>query len=353
MEEIELPDDLNYNGVIRFPAPPPGGIEAARIEKMTFGYQPDKPILKDIDLTIDAGDKIAFIGYNGMGKTTLLKLLAGRLKPLSGRVVPGHHSVIGYQAQEFSELLVPEQTVYDVVRGNLPAGASTAGLMNVLGSFGFSGDAAEKCCKVLSGGEKIRLLFARIFVNPPNFLILDEPTTHLDIAARELLQEALKQYQGTVCIVSHDIEFVRNVATTVIAMEPPGIRKYFGNYDYYLEKSAQLHPAVSAAAEVKSSSGDFAKNRRRERAQARAALADDKKKAQKAVDELEKRLAELEKRQAELLEMVAVPSLKVDFAEAGKELSRVRKEISDVETAWESAAGDLEEILKKLAVLAQ
>ena len=355
MEEIELPDDLNYNGAIRFPEPPPGGIEAARIEKMTFGYDPAKPVLKDIDLIIDAGDKIAFIGYNGMGKTTLLKLLAGRLKPQSGRVVPGHHSVIGYQAQEFSELLVPEQTVYDVVRGNLPAGASTAGLMNVLGSFGFSGEASEKCCKVLSGGEKIRLLFARIFVNPPNFLILDEPTTHLDVAARELLQEALRQYKGTVCIVSHDIEFVRNVATTIIAMESPGIRKYFGNYDYYLEKSAQLRSAnVTCSPEQgPEESADLAKNRRRARAQARAALADDKKKAQKSVDELESRLAALEKRQAELLEMVAVPSLKVDFAEAGKELSKVQKEIAAVETAWETAAETLEKILKEIEKINQ
>ena len=350
MEEIELPDDLNYNGAIRFPEPPPGGIEAARIEKMTFGYDPAKPILKDIDLTIDAGDKIAFIGYNGMGKTTLLKLLAGRLKPQSGRIVPGHHSVIGYQAQEFSELLVPEQTVFDVVRGNLPAGASTAGLMNVLGSFGFPGEASEKCCKVLSGGEKIRLLFARIFVNPPNFLILDEPTTHLDVAARELLQEALRQYKGTVCIVSHDIEFVRNVATTIIAMESPGIRKYFGNYDYYLEKSAQLRSdkVTTAPEQGPEESSDLARNRRRARAQARAALADDRKKAQKRVDELESRLAVLEKRQAELLEMVAVPSLKVDFAEAGRDLSKVQKEIASIETAWETAAETLENILREI-----
>ena len=350
MEEIELPDDLNYNGAIRFPEPPPGGIEAARIEKMTFGYDPAKPILKDIDLTIDAGDKIAFIGYNGMGKTTLLKLLAGRLKPQSGRIVPGHHSVIGYQAQEFSELLVPEQTVFDVVRGNLPAGASTAGLMNVLGSFGFPGEASEKCCKVLSGGEKIRLLFARIFVNPPNFLILDEPTTHLDVAARELLQEALRQYKGTVCIVSHDIEFVRNVATTIIAMESPGIRKYFGNYDYYLEKSAQLRSdkVTTAPEQGPEESSDLARNRRRARAQARAALADDRKKAQKRVDELESRLAVLEKRQAELLEMVAVPSLKVDFAEAGRELSKVQKEIASIETEWETAAEMLENILREI-----
>jgi ABC transporter related protein len=346
MEEIELPDDLNYNGAIRFPAPPPGGVEAARFENLSFGYTPDKLILKDINLTIDAGDKLAFIGYNGMGKTTLLKLLVGRLKPTSGRVVLGHHSVVGYQAQEFADLLVPEQTAFDVVRGTLPAGASTAGLMNVLGSFGFSGEAAEKPCKVLSGGEKIRLLFARIFVNPPNLLVLDEPTTHLDIAARELLQEALRSYPGTVCVVSHDIEFVRNVATGIIAMEPPGIRKYFGNYDYYLEKSAEFRAAGTAPdleARENAGSPDLARNRRRARAQAREALAADRKKAEKRVAELESRLEQLEKRQAGLLEQLADPGA-LDFASLNRELAKIQSDITSTESEWEEAAQKLEEI---------
>lgn len=347
MEEISLPDDLNYHGAIRFPAPPPGGIEAARIENLSFGYDPEKLILKDVNLTIDAGDKLAFIGYNGMGKTTLLKLLVGRLKPTAGRVVLGHHSVIGYQAQEFAELLIPEQTVYDVVRGALPAGASTAGLMNVLGSFGFSGEAAEKPCRVLSGGEKIRLLFARIFVNPPNFLVLDEPTTHLDVAARELLQEALRSYAGTVCVVSHDIEFVRNVATGIIAMEPPGIRKYFGNYDYYLEKSAELRNAgVTTTPEQAAQTGspDLARNRRRARAQAREALSARRKQAEKLLSESEAKLEKYEKRKTEIIELLSVGGVQVDFAELNRELSRLKQKISAAEMAWEGAAGELEEI---------
>jgi len=346
MEEIELPDDLSYHGAIRFPAPPPGGIEAARIENLSFGYTPEKLLFRDVNLAIDAGDKLAFIGYNGMGKTTLLKLLIGRLKPTSGRIVLGHHSVIGYQAQEFADLLVPEQSVYDVVRGNLPAGAPASGLMNVLGSFGFSGDAASKQCKVLSGGEKIRLLFARIFVNPPNFLVLDEPTTHLDIAARELLQEALKSYPGTVCVVSHDIEFVRNVATGIIAMEPPGIRKYFGNYDYYLEKSAELRAAGltdTPEQEMQIGSPDLARNRRRARAQARNALAARKKAAEQKVADLEKKLETLEKRQAELVEQLSGDG-KVDFASVNRELVQVQRSLEQGMADWETAASELEEI---------
>ncbi len=347
MEEIELPDDLSYHGAIRFPAPPPGGVEAARLENLTFGYTPEKLILKGIDLAIDSGDKLAVIGYNGMGKTTLLKLLSGRLKPVEGRVVLGHHTVIGYQAQEFTELLVPEQSVYDVVRANLPPGAPTNGLMNILGSFGFSGEAAKKQCKVLSGGEKIRLLFARIFVNPPNLLILDEPTTHLDIAARELLEEAIRTYPGTVCIVSHDIEFVRNTANAIIAMEPPGVRKYFGNYDYYLEKSAELAAdgvAVPLNDPAVSGSPDLARNRRRARAQAREALAAEKKQFEKNVADFEAKLEKYEKRQTELVALLSAPDVKADFAELNRELTGLRKRIADTEAKWETAAERLEEL---------
>ncbi len=348
LEEVELPDALHYHGAIRFPEPPPGGVEAARFEKVCFSYVPGKEILRDVELTIDAGDKLAFIGYNGMGKTTLLKLLTGKLKPTSGRVVLGHHSIIGYQAQEFADLLAPEQTVYDIVRGNLPLGASTAGLMNVLGSFGFSGDATEKPCKVLSGGEKIRLLFARIFVNPPNFLVLDEPTTHLDISARELLQEALRTYRGTVCVVSHDIEFIRNVATGIIVMEPPGIRKYFGGYDYYLEKSSEVHEPDEVVIKPEPTTGApmLARERRRARAQARGELATRKKQAERDVANLEKNMEILAEREKELLEQLSVPGEK-DYAGLNRELYDIQYKIAKTEQDWEEATLKLEEVLRE------
>lgn len=349
IDDVELPDNINYSGAIRFPEPPPGGTEAARLENITFGYTAGKNIFENVSLDIAAGDKLAFIGYNGMGKTTFLKLLVGSLKPQSGRVVIGHRSILGYQSQEFADLLVPEQTVYDTVRGALPAGANAANLMNILGSFGFSGEAADKRCKVLSGGEKIRLLFARIFVNPPNLLILDEPTTHLDIAARELLQEAIRNFAGTVCVVSHDIEFVRNTATSIIAMEPGGIRKYFGNYDYYLEKASVFNPAKAEAPAINSA---LAKDRRRARAQARAALAEEKVKAEKRVKLLEDKLQKLETRQAELLVVLGGES-KVAFAEVNKELSTIQLAIESTVEEWESAALSLEEILKENAKIHQ
>ena len=341
IEDIELPDSLNYRGAIRFPAPPPCGVEAARFENVSFGYTPEKVLWRDVSLDIASGDKIAFIGYNGMGKTTLLKLLVGKLSPLSGRVVQGHRITIGYQAQEFGDVLSPEMSVYDAVRQALPEGASTANLMNVLGSFGFSGEASEKRCGVLSGGEKIRLLCARMFVNPPNLLVLDEPTTHLDVAARELLQQALRDFKGTVCFVSHDIEFVRQVATSVVVISPDGVKKFFGNYDYYLEKSAASQTPEPETVKSDNSGTMLAKDRRRMRAQARSAIASELRESKKRLAQLEAELDKLSEQKQVLIAKLS-SGMKLDFSQLKKELSEVEQRLENVEQSWETAALETE-----------
>ncbi len=357
IEDIELPDELDYSGIIRFPEPPPCGALAVEMENLSFSYRENEPVLENVSLHIDTGDKVAFVGFNGMGKSTLLKLIAGVLKPTGGKVYLGHHIVTGYQAQEFGEILCDGQSAYDTVRAALPAGASTSVLPSVLGSFGFSGDAMNKLCKVLSGGEKIRLCLARIFVNPPNLLILDEPTTHLDVQARELLQEALKKFKGTVCLVSHDIEFVRNTANIIVAMERPHIRKYFGNYDYYLEKSAALREEKkdkTAEPEVKEKKTENlnARERRQERARRRAALAEEKKKAAAELASLEKRSSELESRINEINAML-MEGGKIDFVGLQIELDRKNKELEKVLAKWEKNALQQENILRELEKIAQ
>ena len=344
MEDIELQETMDYRGVIRFPEPPGCGVEAARFENLTFGYPGGAKLFNGLSMEISSGDKLAVIGYNGMGKTTLLKLLSGHLTPQEGRVVIGHRIIIGYQAQEFSDLLNDELSVYDAVRQCLPPAASLSTVANVLGSFGFSGDAMKKPCGVLSGGEKIRLQMARIFINPPNLLILDEPTTHLDIAARELLQEALRNYKGTVIMVSHDIEFVRNVATTIWAVMPEGVKKYFGNYDYYLEKSAELNGGNTnnaAAATIAPMSGETAKDRRRARAQARNAIAGELRNAKKKVEALEALLDKQSERKAVLVAKLSSGE-KVDFGKLNSELAALDKEIAKTEEEWEEVSTELE-----------
>ncbi|MBN2641793.1 MAG: ATP-binding cassette domain-containing protein [Victivallales bacterium] len=356
MEEITMPDELHYSGSIRIPDPPPCGNEIIRLENLSFSYNGTDMVLENIDIQVDKGDKLGIVGYNGMGKTTLLKVMAGMLTPAGGKCVIGHNVVSGYQAQEFSELLPDEQSAYDVVRAALPAGADSRSLMSILGSFGFSGEAADKPCKVLSGGEKIRLLFARIFVNPPNFLLLDEPTTHLDISAREALQQALADYKGTVVFVSHDIEFVSNVAENIIGMVPHGIKRYYGNYAYYREKVEQEKNPISnsevaaqdsSASDNQSAGTDSQKERRKERARVRQEMQKEKRELERRVAHFEQEIERAESEQAEITASLALNSADTDFAALNRRLKELEQTIAKASSGWEQFAVKLEEFMEE------
>src|SRR5262249_54567047 len=156
-----------------------------------------------LDLLVRRGERWCVMGVNGAGKSTLLKLVAGATEPDRGRVVVGQSVKLGYFAQHAMDLLEPQQSVWDVLIGAYPR-ASVGSLRTLAGVFGFSGDDIDKPCRVLSGGEKARLVLARMLYDPPNFLVLDEPTNHLDIDTKEMLIEALASYQGTILFVSHD-----------------------------------------------------------------------------------------------------------------------------------------------------
>jgi ATP-binding cassette subfamily F protein 3 len=346
MEDITLPDHLRFTGTILIPPPPPSGSEAVRLENIAFAYNDGEWILKDVSLQIDSGDKVAIVGYNGTGKTTLLKMIAAQLAPNDGKVVLGHNIIRGYQAQEFADILPPEQTVYDVVKNAMSEKVPVNSLQSILGSFGFCGDHAYKPIKVLSGGEKIRVCFARIFVNPPNLLILDEPTTHLDIAACEALQQALIDYQGTVCLVSHDIEFVENVATTIVAMRPPGIKKYYGGYEYFQQKvSEEGYAELETDSNSPEKGQNLGKERRKERARLRQELQGEKKAVEKSIAASESALERLEAEKAGLIQQ-SLNQQVADYAALNRRLYEVQLEIDRVSAAWETAAARLEEILR-------
>ena len=240
LEKMEPLPDIQRDTtatLLRLPPPPPSGHELLRLEGLGHRYGEDPWIFRDVDLRVERGDRLALVGYNGMGKTTLLKIMAGVMPPAEGKRVEGHQLVTGYQSQEFAETLPAERQVFSVVKDAAPAGSTDQGIRTLLGSFGFQGDDVHKQVEVLSGGEKIRLAFARIFVNPPNLLLLDEPTTHLDLAGREALEKALRNYGGTVCLVSHDVSFVRGAANGILSIGPEGVRRWLGGYDDFLEQS--------------------------------------------------------------------------------------------------------------------
>lgn len=351
IEDVTLPEDLHFQGRIRIPEPPDCGQEIVRLENISHSYDGVKLVLKDLNLSVQKGDKIGVIGYNGMGKSTLLKIIAGRFEASSGLCRPGHKVVIGYQAQEFAELLPPEQSAMDVVKQAAQGNeVSSQRVREILGAFGFSGEAAEKQCKVLSGGEKIRLCFARIFVNPPNLLILDEPTTHLDVAAREMLQDAIRTYKGTVCLVSHDVEFLRGSATTILEMTPQKAHLFPGDYDYYKEKIAE---ETAGAAEEKLSdkltmaSEKNQKAQRQQKAKRRQELAPEKRRLEREVARLEKEIEKSEAAKAELIAILSAPDEHTDFSSLQKQLKDLDYTISLATVAWEETAQQLEEFMKE------
>ena len=349
LEDTDVPDSLHFQGEIRIPEPPHCGAETFRLEDVTFSYDGKRNILENISLSINRGDKIGIVGYNGMGKSTLLKLIAGVNKPTSGRCILGHQVITGYQAQEFGELLPGNKTPIEIVKEASGGKAESKRVREILGAFGFSGEAAEKMCEVLSGGEKIRLCFARIFVNPPNLLILDEPTTHLDIAAREALQQAINDFTGTVCLVSHDIEFIRGTVKTIVEMRPGSIRLHYGNYDYFMERIT-AEQSQNAAVE-KSSNAPAAtqsqKDLRRERAQKRQEMSKEKKRLETETARLEKKIMDCEAEKEALMEQWLTPKqdASFDFGANQKRLAELECDIASATEAWEKTAAQLEEFM--------
>ncbi|MFC1467359.1 ABC-F family ATP-binding cassette domain-containing protein [Verrucomicrobiota bacterium] len=339
MDVVAKPVSAPDHSHLRIADPPHCGAKVMELQGAGFTYDGgERWIFKDVDLQINKGDKIALVGFNGMGKTTLLRSLAGTYNLAEGERRLGHKVVIGYQSQEFAETMPPDQSVLHVLK-SANAQCSEKDVRTLLGSFGFSAEAVEKPVKVLSGGEKIRLAFARIFINPPNFLLLDEPTTHLDIQGREALERAIREYKGTVCLVSHDVEFVQNTAEQIVAMTPPGIMRFSGNYDYYLEKTGvtteELKSTPAATKIVEPVTVGKGKLGRKARAEQRE--------AQKNLKKLERELEKLQERQAEIHELMASQADNVNYSELNKELAELTGKIGEAEELWLMEAAQFEE----------
>ena len=357
-ERIVLPKRYTQSGRLRLAEPPPSGIEMFRCEDLCFSYDGVRNVLDGVSFNVTRGDKVALIGYNGLGKSTLMRIVAGARNPTGGKAVLGHNVVPGYLSQELAETIPPDLTVYRVAKNAWQGGTNLSGeknFRNQLGAFGFDENDVEKQVGVLSGGEKIRLAFLRLFLQAPNFLLLDEPTTHLDLDGRRLLQEALQKYTGTILLVSHDIEFVRAVATSVLEITREGIRQFPGGYDYYCEKKAQLEkgnapapareaapsaPAASAAEAPKLTSKELRQQRAAERAKIAPRVKELKKKIETSEKKIETLQAELDAASEELFN----PKPTTDFAETNRKVRTLQFEIDRYTEEWEAAATELEEL---------
>ena len=225
-----------------FPPAPRSGDDVVSLKKVAKGYG-SRRIYDGLDFTVVRKERWCVMGVNGAGKSTLLKLVAGSTEPDGGTVALGGSVKLGYFAQHAMDLLDGERTVYQSLEDAFPQ-AGQGSLRALAGAFGFSGDDVEKRCRVLSGGEKARLVMALMLYDPPNFLVLDEPTNHLDMTTKEMLIAALSQYEGTMLFVSHDRHFLAALSNRVLELTPDGIHQYGGGYTEYVARTGQEAPGL-------------------------------------------------------------------------------------------------------------
>ena len=337
-EMVETPDGGGPTVGFRFPQPQRSGHRVITLEKIKFGYgvaatprrskvdatpssrdsgdeaspspscdgasqPPPKLIYENLNFEAERGQRTVLVGPNGAGKSTLLKLLAEVLKPQSGVLKHGHNAKSGYFAQHRAAMLNPKHTVLQEAL-DTPQRVTEQAVRNVLGSFLFRGDDVFKPVSVLSGGEKSRLALVKLLLNPPNLLLMDEPTTHLDLASVDALIEALKQFEGTMIFISHDVHFIRALANHVVRVENGHLRHFTGGYQYYLDKTSQsARAALTSSGMAKSSYGNGnssatptvdRKEQKRVEAEQRQARSRKRQEIQKRINALEKEIAELE-----------------------------------------------------------
>jgi len=358
MEKIEAPVAREKTVRFHFPQPPRSGHRVITLKEVDFAYG-ELPVYRALDFEAERGQRMVLVGPNGAGKSTLLKLLAGTLEPQRGTRELGHNVKVGYFSQFRVEMLNPSMTVLETAR-DMPEPVSEQTARTVLGSFLFRGDDVFKTTAVLSGGEKTRLALVRLLLDPPNLLLMDEPTTHLDVGSIDALVGALAQYEGTLLFISHDVYFIRAVAKNVLHINGGTLTPYAGDYDYYLDKSratsaraaltsgARLHNLQSsgvsngAAARALAPTSGMRETREQRRADAerRKAEAKVKRDREKHVHELEMQIATLEGRQNDLTAELEKP----ETYEAGgammvlnRELLAVSEELQRLTVQWEAA----------------
>jgi len=353
MEKIEAPHLARKEVNFSFPQPMRSGQRVIRLKNISKSYG-DIEVYKSLDLEIEKGKHIVLVGPNGAGKSTLLKILAGVLDINSGELDLGHNVQRGYFAQHRTEVLQPKRTVLEEMI-DTSAQVTEESVRTLLGCFLFSEDDVFKKVAVLSGGEKSRLAMAKLLLNPPNFLLLDEPTTHLDMASIDTLIDALSQYSGTLVFISHDVHFIRKIAKHVIHVEGGRLRHYPGPYQYYLDKIGQdIGRSTEASLEngqpqKKSPSvkREDAKARKRREAEERQALSKKRKEQQLLIDCLETKITKMETRQAEITTLLEQPDTYANGGQApalNRELMELKDNLDHHNLEWSQAVDALNAI---------
>ena len=331
---------------INFTSERPSGKEVLIAKDLTIGY-PDKVMVSDIDFQVNKNDRVAIIGPNGIGKSTLLKTIMKKLEPKGGSIKYGASLDIGYYDQELQSL-DPSKTVLDTIwdrHKTMPE----KDVRSILASFLFTAEDIDKTVGQLSGGQKARLTLTVLSLEKDNFLLMDEPTNHLDIEAKEVLEEALDNYDGTLLFVSHDRYFINELANKIISVRDGHAKIYNGNYSYYLdEKAKQAAAAQEAEAQKAETETTTSANQNKGKLsyQEQKARDSQKRKLERAVSDAEAKIEKLEAEEKEIQTEMANPDIAASFEKLGplqEKLSAVQKQLDQANNDWENALDALDE----------
>ena len=361
VNRVVTPDGPDATVGFRFPQPQRSGQRVIKLEKIKFGY--DKKLIYDgLNFEAERGQRIVLVGPNGAGKSTLLKLLAGVLEPQAGVRRLGHNSRHGYFAQHRAAMFNPQHTVLQEAM-ETPQRITEQTIRTVLGSFLFRGDDVFKPVTVLSGGEKSRLALVKLLLDPPNLLLMDEPTTHLDLASVDALIEALKPFAGTLIFISHDVHFIRALSNHVVRVEAGQLRHFTGGYQYYLDKTAQTDRAAITSSgrntfrRVPNQGKEFRdvvesvptasrRGQKRFEAEQRQARSRKRQEIQKRIAALESEITALEAKEKELTAELEQPDTYAIGGRAmqiNRELLEVHERLPEATAEWEAAGMELEQ----------
>ncbi|UBD77423.1 ABC-F family ATP-binding cassette domain-containing protein [Parabacteroides goldsteinii] len=346
VERIEVDEVDTAMLSLKFPPAPRSGSYPVIMENVAKRYG-DHLIFKDVTLTINRGDKVAFVGKNGEGKSTLVKCIMEQID-YEGKLQLGHNVKIGYFAQNQAQLLDDNLTVFDTI-DYVAQGDIRTKIRDILGAFMFGGEASEKKVKVLSGGERSRLAMIRLLLEPVNLLILDEPTNHLDMRSKDVLKDALREFDGTVIVVSHDREFLDGLVDKVYEFGNQRVVEHLGGIYEFLEKKKmdslrELERSTQAASltadtDVQPTQNKLSYEARKEQSKAI-------KKVEKAVAEAENKITELENSIAAIEARLATPEGASDTS-LYNDYSSLKKELSDTMDTWTELTMELEELNEK------
>lgn len=349
---IEVEDDLASVSFL-FPPPERSGQVVMKLDNITKQYG-DNTVFKGLDYEIERGDKIAVVGPNGAGKSTLIRILSGN-EPIQGGIrKEGHNVTTSYFAQHQAEDLDLNADPLAIMM-QAGSGEKESRLRSILGSFLFTGDDVFKKVKVLSGGEKSRLALAKMLLSPANFLIFDEPTNHLDMSSKNILQQAIQQYEGTCMIVSHDRAFLDPIVNKVLEIQPGRIRTYLGNVSYFLDKkkeeSEQSDQGQKTKDESTLSNTLSRKEERRLEAERRNALNKQVRPIKQKLEKVEQEIEAKELRKAEIEELMAQTDFYDDndkVKEVTLEYEELKKSLTDLMFQWEDYSNRIEAVESEL-----